>query len=90
MEKELERALESASNIQNDRLLALTNALLGEVKYSLAKLISGDSKAHRREKLNLLKAANENFKKMLGSLVEARKRDDNNQLLCEDLSQRLD
>ena len=82
--------MESADKIQNDRLLAITNALLGEVKYSQAKLITSDSKAHRLEKLNLLKAASEYFKKMLGSLIESRKRDDSNKLLCEDLSHRLD
>ena len=52
--------------------------MLGEVRYCLAKLITSDSEALRLEKLNLLKVANENFKKMLGTLFEARKRDEFN------------
>ena len=90
MEAELERAFESASNIQSDRLLALTNAILGEVRYCLAKLITSDSEALGLEKLNLLKKANENFNRMLGRLFEAGKREKNNQLLCEDLSHWLE
>ena len=49
MESLLEEGLGSADNIQNERLKALINAMLGFVRFSLAELIIGDSREHRQK-----------------------------------------